>query len=189
MTVNTRVLQLFMHARPDEHYIQIHASLRLQVIPSIEALANCQRHQSAAFIASSATLLVWEDEPARLLERAEYIQDALMKMSWRSDEPEEEVNEKGDGKRPFVEIEEYAEATQEEEAAEAEKPRETVLWQTIYTGMTITLIIAALGAGWRAIAVEHVQDPKWIRLAFIAVLPAQFWLALVSLVSSLIVSG
>jgi len=178
MTVNTRVLQLFMHARPDEHYIQIHASLRLQVIPNIESLANCQRHQSAAFIASSATLLVWEDEPARLLERAEYIQDALMKMSWRSDEPEDETNEKGDGKRPFVEIEEYTEATQEEEAAEAEKPRETVLWQAIYTAMTIALIISALGTGWRAIAIEHYQDPNWIRLAFIAALPAQLWLAL-----------
>jgi hypothetical protein len=183
MTVNTRVLQLFMHARPDEHYIQIHASLRLQVIPNIESLPHCQRHQSAAFIASNSTLLVWEDEPTRLLERAEYIQDALMKMSWKSDDQEGENEEKGDGKRPFVEIEEYAQATEEEEAAENEKPRELVLWQTIYTGLTIVLITAALGSGWRLIAIEHVQEPKWIRLAFIAALPAQIWLSLVGSIS------
>jgi cation transport ATPase len=182
MTVNTRVLQLFMHARPEEHYIQIHSSLRLQVIPSIEALAHCQRHQSAAFIASSATLIVWEDEPARLLERAEYIQDALMKMSWKSDDVEDEVNEKGDGKRPFVEIEEYAQATHEEEAGEAEKPRATMLWQSIYTAITMAAVITALGSGWRLVAIEQSQDLQWIRLAFIVAVPAQLWLGLVSLI-------
>lgn len=183
MTVNTRLLQLFMHARPEEHYIQIHASLRLQVIPNIEALPHCQRHQSAAFIASNSTLIVWEDEPARLIERAEYIQDALMKMSWKNEDQEGETDEKGDGKRPFVEIEEYE--SREEEAAEAEKPRELVLWQTIYSGMTLTLVISALGAGWRLIAIEHVQDPNWIRLAFAAALPAQIWLSLVCQTSTI----
>ena len=134
MTVNTRVLQLFMAARPDEHFIQIHRTLRLQVVPDIAALPHCQRHQSAAFISDTATLLVWEDEPTRLLERAEYIQDALMKMSWKS-EPVEGEEEKGDGKKPFVQIEEYDEVT-EEEAGMEEKPRETVLWQCIYEGAT-----------------------------------------------------
>jgi hypothetical protein len=169
-----------MHTRLDEHYIQIHANLRLQVIPSIEALPNCQRNQSAAFIASNSTLLVWEDEPVRLLERAEYIQDALMKMTWNTEDQDGETNEKGDGKRPFVEIEEYDQSTLEEESAEAEKPRELVLWQTIYTALTIILVTVALGAGWRLVAIQHIQDPNWLRLAFIAVLPAQAWLSLVS---------
>lgn len=177
MTVNTRVLQLFMSARPDEHFIQIHRTLRLQVVPDIAALPHCQRHQSAAFISDTATLLVWEDEPTRLLERAEYIQDALMKMSWKP-EAAEEGEEKGDGKKPFVQIEEYDEMT-EEEAGMEEKPRETVLWQCIYESATIALVVACLGAGWRWIAIEHIQDPNWLRLAFIVVLPAQMWLALV----------
>lgn len=178
MTVNTRVLQLFMSARPDEHFIQIHRTLRLQVVPDISALPHCQRHQSAAFISNTATLLVWEDEPTRLLERAEYIQDALMKMSWKPEPEEEGAEEKGDGKKPFVEIEEYDEVT-EEEAGMEDKPRETVLWQCVYEALTIALVMAALGAGWRAVAVEMIQDPNWIRLAFLVVLPAQCWLALV----------
>jgi hypothetical protein len=176
MTVNTRVLQLFMAARPDRHFIQIHRTLRLQVVPSLSELKHAQRHQSAAFIADSATLLVWEDEPTRLLERAEYIQDALMKMSWKP-EPAEEGAIK-DTKKPFVQIEEYNDVDQE--AGLEEKPREIVLWQCIYEGATIALVMAAIGAGWRAVAVEMIQDPNWLRLAFIVVVPAQLWLALVA---------
>ena len=178
MTVNTRVLQLFMDARPDEHFIQIHRTLRLQVVPDINGLQHCQRHQSAAFIADSSTLLVWEDEPTRLLERAEYIQDALMKMSWKP-EPEEEGAEKGDTKKPFVQIEEYEEPTVEESNMD-EQPRKTMLWQCIYEGATVALVIICIGLGWRWIAIEHIQDPNWMRLLFLIVLPAQAWLALVS---------
>lgn len=177
MTVNTRVLQLFMDARPDEHFIQIHRTLRLQVVPNIEGLRHCQRHQSAAFVSDTATLLVWEDEPTRLLERAEYIQDALMKMSWKP-EPEEEGAEKKDTKKPFVQIEEYEEPT-EDEAGTEEHPRKTVLLQCIYESATLALVFAAIGAGWRWVAIEQIQDPNWARLAFVAVVPAQFWLALV----------
>ena len=164
-----------MDARPDEHFIQIHRTLRLQVVPDTPGLQYCQRHQSAAFIADTGTLLVWEDEPTRLLERAEYIQDALMKMSWKP-EPEEEGAPK-DTKKPFVKIEEYEEPT-EEEAAVDEAPRKTMLWQCVYEAVTIALVIGCIGSGWRWVAVEHIQDPNWMRLLFIVVLPAQAWLAL-----------
>lgn len=182
MTVNTRVLQLFMGARSDQHFIQIHRTLRLQVIPSLTHLVHAQRHQSAAFIADTATLLVWEDEPTRLLERAEYIQDALMQMSWKSEPAEESTVEK-DSKKPFVQIEEYDDVT-EEEAAE-EGPRKTVLWQCIYEGATIGLLVSCIGFGWRWVAVQHIQDPNWMRLLFLFVVPAQIWLALVSHSSAL----
>ena len=166
-----------MSARPDQHFIQIHRALRLQVIPNLSALAHAQRHQSAAFIADTATLLVWEDEPTRLLDRAEYIQDALMKMSWKPQGVEEGVEEK-DNKKPFVKIEEYEEETEEE--ARVERSRETVLWQCYYEAGTVALMIGCLGAGWRWIAIEHLTDPNWMRLLFILVLPAQAWLSLVS---------
>jgi hypothetical protein len=177
MTVNTRVLQLFMSARPHQHFIQIHKTLRLQVIPSLDQLKYAQRHQSAAFIADTATLLVWEDEPTRLLERAEYIQDALMTMSWKPEPADEGAVEK-DAKKPFIKIEEYEEEVTEEAAEEG--PRKIVLWQCIYEAATLTLMIGCLGTGWRWIAVEHMTDPNWMRLLFIIVLPAQAWLGLVS---------
>ncbi|KAF1931311.1 uncharacterized protein M421DRAFT_99174 [Didymella exigua CBS 183.55] len=153
---------------------RIHRTLRLQVIPSLIHLAHAQRHQSAAFVADTATLLVWEDEPTRLLERAEYIQDALMTMSWKP-EPAEEGAEK-DTKKPFIKIEEYEEQTGEEATEEA--PRKIVMWQCIYEGATLALMFGCLGAGWRWIAIEHLTDPNWMRLLFILVLPAQAWLGL-----------
>ncbi len=183
MTVSTRVLQLFMAARPDEHFIQIHRTLRLQVVPDINALPHCQRHQSAAFIANTATLLVWEDEPTRLLERAEYIQDALMKMSWKPDAEEDGAEEKTDGKKPFVQIVEYDDMT-EEEAGMEEKPRETILWQAVYEAITVALVIFVIALGWRKVAVEMIVDPNYMRMLFIVVVPAQFWLALVSYIAT-----
>lgn len=179
MTVSTRVLQLFMAARPDEHFIQIHRTLRLQVVPDIASLPHCQRHQSAAFIANTATLIVWEDEPTRLLERAEYIQDALMKMSWKPDPDEEGDAEKTDGKKPFVQIVEYDDVSEAEAGAE-DKPRETILWQAVYEAVTVTLVIFVIALGWRKVAIEMIQDPNYMRMLFVVVVPAQFWLALVS---------
>lgn len=166
-----------MSARPDEHFIQIHRTLRLQVVPTISALPHAQKHQSAAFIADSATLLVWEDEPTRLLERAEYIQDALMKMSWKPEPAEEGAVEK-DTAKPFIKIEEYEEEAEEEAAEEA--PRKIVLWQCIYEAATIALQISCISLGWRWIVVEQLITPNWMRFLFIIVLPAQIWLSLVS---------
>lgn len=60
-----------------------------------------------------------------------------------------------------------------------EKPRKTVLIQAFLTGITLLLIIAALGAGWRQIAIETFVDKSMMRLVFFAVVPLQIWLALV----------
>ena len=60
-----------------------------------------------------------------------------------------------------------------------EKPRRIVLIQPILTGITLFLIIAALGSGWRELVVELVVDKSWLRLAFLLVVPLQIWLGLV----------
>ena len=101
-----------------------------------------------------------------------------MKMSWKPQPAEEGAEEKGDGKKPFVNIEEYDDEPTEEEGQD-DKPREMVLWQSIYVALTLTLVVAALGSGWRKVAIEIIRDPNWIRLAFIAVFLPQFVLALV----------
>jgi len=47
------------------------------------------------------------------------------------------------------------------------------------TGCTLFLIIAAIGTGWRQIALEVDVDKNYIRCAFIFAAPFQIWLALV----------
>jgi hypothetical protein len=158
MTVNTRVIKLIL-ARTDLPYVELTAGLRLQVIPNIKDLPHCQKHQSAAFIATQQMLVVWEDDPKRLLERASYIQETLMKMIWG--------------------VTDVAPMDQDDLETADEKPRRTVLIQAWLTAATLVLAISALGGGWRNIAIEIVVDRNYVRLAFLACLLPQVWLSLV----------
>ncbi|KAH7093552.1 glycosyl transferase family group 2-domain-containing protein [Paraphoma chrysanthemicola] len=145
---------------------------RLQVIPDLDQLPLCQRNQSAAFVASHRMLVVWEDDPGRLLARAQGIQDALVKMIWGSEIAEYTAAsaEKGVG----VDI------TDCDEDIEGSKssPRRLVLWQAAYTGFAICMLVAAIGSGWRQIAIQQIQEPNWLRVLFIIALPGQVWLSL-----------
>ena len=103
MTVNTRVIKLFLHNN-DKPFVPLKKGLRLQVLPDISYLPRCQKHQFAAFIADRGILVVWDDEPKHLLDRAAKIKQALMEMIWDagsddgSDDKKEggvEVNEVG----------------------------------------------------------------------------------------------
>jgi hypothetical protein len=175
MTVNTRVIKLILSSN-DLPYVELTAGLRLQVIPSIKDLPMCQKHQSAAFVATEQMLVVWEDDPKRLLERANYIQETLMKMIWGNQSSFSEDDEKKD---PCVGVSSVDE--REDPEALEEKPRRIVLIHSITSACTMALVLMALGGGWRRIAIEIIVDHKWIRLLFLLCAPAQIWLALVGL--------
>jgi hypothetical protein len=175
MTVNTRVIKLLL-AKCDRTYIQLDSGLRLQVIPNLEALPYCAKHQSAAFVASQRILVVWEDDPKKLLDRVNYIQDTLMRMIWENggamglDEKKEPHISVAPAEGGEIEIEEELE----------EKPRRPVLIQATLTACTIALVMFALGSGWRHITVELMVDKNWVRIVFISCMLPQVWLSLVS---------
>ena len=175
MTVNTRVIKLLL-TRTELSYVQITPGLRLQVIPDIEALPFCQKHQSAAFVASKQLLIVWEDDPKKLLERASYIQDTLMKMIWGTALAE---GPEGEKKGAIIDIE-ALDAIDEGAPGVPEKRRRIVLTQAVLSAVTLILVIAAMGSGWRQIAIELVVDRNWVRIAFAACIIPQIWLSLVS---------
>jgi hypothetical protein len=169
MTVNTRVIKLIL-TNTQLSYVQIHEGLRLQVLSNLEQLPYCQKHQSAAFIAQQQYLIVWEDDPTKLLERARYIEDSLIKMVW------------GGEKGGFLALGEKTTAStyEWESAYDAEntEKRPTMLIQAFLTAGTLAMILIAIGTGWRHVVVEMGQDPKWIRMAFLGCLIPQFWLGL-----------
>jgi hypothetical protein len=169
MTVNTRVIKLILGST-ELSYVQIHEGLRLQVIPDVEALPYCQKHQSAAFVAAQQYLVVWEDDPKKLLERAQFIQDSLMKMIWGK----ESAFLTSDEKEPDANIYEW----ESDDADNVEKKRPQVLIQAFLTAGTLALVLIAIGTGWRHIVIEMNQDPKWIRMAFLGCIIPQFWLGL-----------
>ncbi|KAG9677624.1 hypothetical protein KCU95_g15013, partial [Aureobasidium melanogenum] len=174
MTVNTRVIKLFLHNN-DSPFIPLKSGLRLQVLPDMSYLPRCAKHQFAAFIADRGILVVWDDDPRHLIKRAEDIEQALMKMVWRQDgEEEEEVSEKE--KTAEININEIG--ADSEEAGAFEKPRRIVLTQAICNALTLCLIIVVLALGWRKVAIEIGYDGGYARIAFLLCFLPQFWVSL-----------
>jgi hypothetical protein len=173
MTLNTRVIRILLRANTLP-FVEIQEGLRIQVLPNITYLPNCQKHQFAAFIADSGMLLVWDDEPKKILARAEKLETAILKMIWGNESayPEEAPPEK---KEAYVETDEV---NGDLEAAAA-KPRKMVLIQPVLTAFTLCFAITALGAGYRNIALEIATDNNYMRVLFILSFLPQFWLSLV----------
>lgn len=174
MTVNTRVINVILAARRTTYeYIPLPDGLRLQVLPSIRELPRCQKHHFAAFIQDLQILIVWDDEPKKVLARAEALERQLMKMIWGTgnEEEEEAEGEKGE-KGPAVEIDEIP---VDLEAAADAPDRRVKLTSALTVALTVALSIATLGIGYRALAYEVVTDRSYTRLALIVVSPLQLW--------------
>src|SRR5436190_5303728 len=145
MTVNTRVIQILLYNNTMP-FIEIEEGLHLQVLPSISYLPRCQKHQSAAFVADRGLLVVWDDDPDKILGRVESLETALVKMIWDREFAYHEENKEEEKEEPNVQ---EAEADSDLEDPTTEKPRPIVLLQAIYTAFTVGLTIATLGLGWR----------------------------------------
>lgn len=179
MTVNTAVIRYVLQ-RTDVPYVRIRSGLRLQVVPDFEALPHCQRGQSAAFVASHQLLVVWQDDPKLLLERADVLINSLMRTMCGDEYgmPDEGELDEITGKTAWSGMAEYHNTLELGQRRE-DQPRKLKLWQSIYTGISIMLLTTCIGSGFREVAIQHVQDPNWYRMLFILVTPAQAWLSLV----------
>lgn len=179
MTVSTRVINLILQ-REDLVYIQLKDGLKLQILPNIAFLPTCQKYQNAAFIKDQAILIVWADSPKEILARAAAIEEQMMWVFSQGMSPYgEEVDEKKEQHDVnVVEIAPDADGYGQEEGY-VEKPRPIHLTQAIMTGLTLILVIAAMGSGWRKMAIETAVDNDYIRWALLAFVPVQIWLALV----------
>lgn len=177
MTVNTRVIHLVLQ-RHDLIHIDMRDGLRIQILPSINFLANCQRHQNAAFIKDQALLVVWADSPHDVITRAEYIESQMMEIFARGLDPYDEKSSVAVNQTVVTETPLDGAGEMREDGL-AEGPRKLVLNQSVLAAITLILIVAALGTGWRHVVVETVVDHSYLRMAFFIVVPLQVWLALV----------
>lgn len=187
MTVNTRVIKLILRNQ-NMSSIPLQDGLRLQILPNISYLPTCQKHHFAAFIRDSSLLIAWDDSPKTLLARVGQIEHQLMAKIWEEDTNEEKSSEKPSHVNTATVSLDGTEHDMSQEDLVTEKPRKTVLIQAFLTGITLLLIIAALGAGWRQIAIETFVDKSFMRLVFFAVVPLQIWLALVCFINAILVS-
>lgn len=129
--------------------------------------------------------MVWDDEPNNLIHRAEKFEESLLRMIWgdggNNDESVDEKKGAANVSTSNVDDRDDGLATDGIEEALVVENRPTLLINPVMVGMTITLLIAALGLGWRSLAQEFAIDGNFIRLALLAVTPMQIFVSLVSI--------
>ena len=161
----------------------------MRIYPDIASLIDVDRYMEAALVRDQSMLVVWGDSAEACFARAREVQDQMMQPFFDGMNAFlEEQNSAPIKKEPVVGISEVSSETGGEgvpssdcnEEAASESPRRPVLIQSYLTAATLFLITAALGTGWKNVVVELMVDHSYIRLAFILVVPLQFWLALVS---------
>ncbi|KAG0651997.1 hypothetical protein D0Z07_1157 [Hyphodiscus hymeniophilus] len=175
MTVNTRVIKLFL-TKSKADYVPLSDGLQLQVLPSVEYLPRCQKHHFGAFIRDQQILIVWDDEPKHLLQRVSRIEDSLVDLIWNGDV--NAIDEKNSPSVSTFELGSDSMTPRDLEEALIDVQRPTLLINPIIVGLTLTLLIAALGLGWRNLAQEVSIDGRFTRLALLAVTPCQIFVSL-----------
>ena len=174
MTVNSRVIKTFLAWSPDAVDVPLMNGLRIQILPSLSELPRARKAQSAAFIASEALLVVWDDEPENIMHRAKSIESELMELVWKTGESEEMDTEVKKG--PAV----AAIEIDPESGEILPEKRATHLQNTVLVSLTLIIIAIMLGAGFREVAVEVAVDHNMLRLAFLALTPVQVFFTLVN---------
>lgn len=175
MTVNSRVIKTFLSWSPDAVDVPLTNGLRVQILPTMDDLSRARKHQFAAFIASEALLVVWDDDANHLMERAKTIESELMDLVWRAGDDETHDDEGVLRKGPAV----VAEEIDEESGKILPENRPTHLQNTVLVSLTLVLIITLLGSGFRQVATEIAVDHSYLRIAFVLLTPVQIFFTLV----------
>ncbi|OTA56779.1 hypothetical protein K449DRAFT_153252 [Hypoxylon sp. EC38] len=172
MTVNSRVIKTFLSWSPDAVDVPMMNGLRIQILPTIDDLARARKHQFAAFVASEALLVVWDDDALHLVQRAKAIESELMELVWQSGEVGQDDGEKGPG---YL----VGEVEVDEESGQVKpETRPVHLLNTYLVSIVLALVTVSLGAAWRQLAIEVSVDNSYVRLALVALFPIQVFFSL-----------
>lgn len=181
ISIKDRVVTVLLN-QPDLLYIPIQDNLRLQIVPDVEFIPRCQRSQGAAFCKNQDMLVVWGDSVDATEQRADkYLKQMVEVFSQGfgtySEKEKDTIMVK---EMPMDGSEDAYSGDVDPEENFQEPRRKIVLIQAVLSGLTLLLIVAAIGSGFRQIAIETGIDHSYIRLAFVIAVPFQMWLALVS---------
>ena len=174
MTVKTNVIGTFLKTSTLP-YVPFADGLRIQVLPYVSCLARCKKHQMAAFIRDSGLLVVWHDDPEKIISNAELIEQQLVQILWKN---QVALSENAlSSAEPSIFTKEGDDVVSDDESLKSVYPqRKTMLYQPILMSFTAALSVFCIGVGWRQIALEIKVDSSMTRLALLAVVPAQIWL-------------
>ena len=171
MTVNTEVIDSYLRLNPNVTEVPLEDGRYLQILASYQDLPRARRLQYAAFIVEESLLVVWDDEPLNICDRALSIIKNMTSMVHSN--PQKSANNEKEVAVTILKVD-------EESGAIVPQERRLVLLNSIYVAMTLALIVAVLGAGFREIAIEISVDHNMMRAVFVALTPVQVFFTLVS---------
>ena len=176
MTVNSTVINSFLAWSPDATDIPLMNGQRIQILPTIDDLPRARKNQFAAFIASDGLLVVWDDDPTHVIERADAIESELRELVWRTGTKE---TEDANDEKKTPRVTDFELDSESGEIVTEQRP--TNLINTVLVSFTLIIILTLLGLGFRAVAVEIAVDHNLLRIAFLALTPVQVFFTLVLL--------
>lgn len=174
MTINTNVISIFVSGQPGDS-ASLQGGLSIQILPSISSLSGCLKHQFAAFIRDRAILVVWNDDPAKIIEHTTRLETMLMETIWNGG-----ANYADEEKELTIErIDEMTGLEKLEDGLGYEEHRPLMFISPMVVSGTLILILACLGLGWRKLAIEVAVDGNYIRLGLLIFSPIVFFVGLV----------
>jgi len=174
MTINTNVISIFVSSQPGD-YASLQRGLSVQILPNISYLSGCLKHQFAAFIRDRGILVVWDDDPEKIIEHTIQLETLLMETVWNNganyaDEEKELTAER---------IDEISSLESLEEGQGPEEKRPLMFISPTIVAGTVALLFSCLGLGWRKIAIEIAVDGNYMRLGLVIFSPLVFFVGLV----------
>ncbi|KAK2624996.1 hypothetical protein QTJ16_005365 [Diplocarpon rosae] len=173
ITVRTRLIWTILDLHSHD-FVPLNNGLRLQIIPSMDHLHQCQKHQFATFVRREGMMVVWADQPKYIYDRCTEIETLLMEEVWDN----EEAGEKKSANKSVVEVASRSLSPAELEDALRTEKRPTLLINSVIVGLTLILLTSALGRSFRAIAQEIQIDGDYTRLVLLFVTPCQIFVSL-----------
>jgi len=180
MTVDTPVTRRFIGS----NIISLPGGLRLQILPDLSYLPNCQKHQCAAFISDRAQLVVWDDDPKNILERVAKLEADLLSIIWNDDGDDDSISEKKD---PFTDSTEISDASSiapsstdgdVEALTEGVSKNKISFIQPVVSAIAIGACFFFVFSSFEVIIQNILLDGSYTRLAFVAMVPFLLWISL-----------
>ncbi|KAG4440521.1 hypothetical protein IFR05_003991 [Cadophora sp. M221] len=180
ITWNTLIVQFILDKMIERavsyDFVPLGGGQRIQLIPSLDYLYECKQNQFAAFVMDEKLLVVWDDDPHNIFKRANDIEAKMILHIWGPvngwSKAQWSIGAKAFG------VSEGTLSPAEIEDAMMVKKRKTLLMNPVIVGLTLALLISALGLGFRNLAQEIAVDGNFQRLALLAFAPAQVFVSL-----------
>lgn len=181
MTVSTPVTRTILEstAYVELDHVPMPNGLQVQVLKTMSDLPRCQIHHFAAFLEDLMILVVWDDDPEHLLQRAENLEAKFVRMIWGERGEQAEGDEKDDPKALEDGATEVVDPATLEEGTAGQEERPVMFVSSIIVACTICLAVTCMGFGWRRLAMECKVDKTYLRLALLLLAPVQLFFSMV----------